>query len=70
MDKRIWTMEEKEQTPENNPPKNNRRKINWWRVLPIGSNIRETIEDIRVITGRAKPRNEGQEFSDSSSPAK
>ena len=44
-------------------PGNGRRKINWWNVLPIGSNIRETIEDIRVITGRTKPENKEQESS-------
>ena len=32
-------------------------KINWWKALPIGSNIRETIEDIRVIRNSLRKKN-------------
>ncbi len=62
MDKGIWTVEEKEQTPENN-----RRKINWWNVLPIGSNIRETIQDLRVMRDSLKRRGNVTKSRDSQS---
>ena len=31
-------------------------KINWLKALPFGSNIRETIEDIRVIRESMKKK--------------
>ena len=33
-------------------------KINWWKALPIGSNIRETIEDVRGILDSLRKKDE------------
>ena len=61
----MTSLDDKAEQPADKPS----RKFSWWRALPIGSNIRETIQDIKVIreslrkNARSDPRENRSETS-------